>query len=155
MAGEKYYTKKGKKYFPVNDPYAYDGLGKGAWLVTVGQGCIATRRALHPKFVEIEAGLRYLEDGMCKAMLLKCELGSRDRIISDKEKKAWAKFRKIMGSDMPSMFSYPSLQDVAQSGCEYIKKVMEENDFDLEKIREKFEVKKRQIANPILDLEME
>ncbi len=36
---ERLYRKVGKKFVPINDPYAYDGLRNGFWLIQVKDGC--------------------------------------------------------------------------------------------------------------------
>ena len=152
---EQYYIKRGKRYFPVNDPGAYDGLGRGAWLVTVEPGSKSIRTAISPKFIELEAALKYLEDGLCNALSKASEMRPRSTPISEKEQRAWKAFRTIVGMDMPRYFEYASFSEIAQKGCEYIKKVMIENNMNIEKIKEKYEVKKRDIINPILGLEIE
>ena len=32
---QRLYRKVGKKFVPVNDPYAYDGLSNGFWLIRI------------------------------------------------------------------------------------------------------------------------
>ena len=48
------YKKVGKKYVQVNDPYAYDGLREGWWLVKVASGCTSIRAAVYPNKAEIQ-----------------------------------------------------------------------------------------------------
>ena len=35
---KRLYRKCGKKFLPVNDPYAYDGLRNGFWLIEIKDG---------------------------------------------------------------------------------------------------------------------
>lgn len=155
-AKEQFYVKRGKKYYPVNDPFAYDGLGEGAWLVTVDRGCQTIRTVLSPKFIELEAALRYLEDGLCNAMSEASKMRPRETPISEKEKKAWKVYEKTMGDDMPRYFCHASFWEVARKGCEYLKKIMEQYNCNVEKIKKDFEPKmtKKQFKNAVSYLEI-
>ena len=150
---EQYYIKRGKKYYPVNDPGAYDGLSKGAWLVTVNKGCTSIRTAIDIKNIKLEAALKYLEDELCNAISEASKMRPSSYPISDKERKAWKAFEKIMGKDMPKYCEYPSNQEIANKGCQYLKKIMLENNCDIDTIKEKYEVKKIS-RNSISDLEI-
>lgn len=152
---EQYYVKRGRKYYPVNDPGAYDGLGKGAWMVIVEPSSKSIRTQVQPKFVELDAALRYLEDGLCKAMTKASEMRPHSVQISKKEKKAWDAFQKIIGKDIPRYFEYPSHWEIVNSGCEYLRKIMLENNMNVDKIKEKYGVKKKEVKNVILDLGVE
>lgn len=151
---EQYYMKRGKRYYPVNDPCAYDGLGQGSWLVVVDKGCKSIRTQLNPKLAELDAALKYLEEGLCKAMNKVSEMRPKDTPISKKEQKAWKTFKATMGKDMPNLFTYTSHWEIATKGCEYIKQIMLENNMNIEKIKEKYEVKRREIRNAIESLEV-
>jgi len=111
--GTEVYKKENGKFVPVNDPYAYDGLSEGAWLVIVEPGSKSIRKAVHPSFLKLEASLRYLEDGLCKAMSKAGELRPRTTRISEKEARAWKTFHDIMGDDMPTLFEYASYSEIA------------------------------------------
>ncbi len=40
------YEKRGRRYHPVHDTAAMDGLGNGAWLVVVRDGLVSVRKAV-------------------------------------------------------------------------------------------------------------
>ena len=149
---EQYYIKRGRKYIKVNDPGAYEGLGEGAWMVIVEKGCTSIRTAVNPKLIELDVALRYLEDGLCKAMSKASEMRPKRTPITLKEQKAWKAFRKTMGVDMPSYFYYASFQEIASHGCDYIKKIMLENNMNMDIIKDTYRIEKKQCKNPILDL---
>jgi hypothetical protein len=155
---EQYFIKSGKGYMPVNDPFALDGLTEGAWLVTVTKNCTSIRRAVDPEFIKLEAALRYLEDELCSALSKESEIRQRvhpiGRKITEKEERAWKNFRRYMGKDMPKLFEYASYQEVAEKGCAAIKKIMLENNMDLDKISKKYKKNKVSVKNVILDLEL-
>jgi hypothetical protein len=154
-AREQYYIKRGKKYFPVNDPGAYDGLGQGAWMVIVDKNCTSIRTIINPKFIELDAALKYLEDGLCRAIAKASEMRPTSEPIGEKEQKAWKAFRTIMGKDMPRYFQYASFSEISQKGRDYIRKIMLENNMDVVKIKEKYEIVKKECTNPILELDVE
>lgn len=135
---EQLYTLKNGKYIPYNDPYALDGLTNGSWLVIVNGNSTSIRKVIEPKFLELEASLKYLEEGLCSAMLDSAKLRPRSTPISKKEQKAWAAFQKIMGKDHPVYFEFASLHEIAQKGCEYLRKVMVENKCNIKKIEKKY-----------------
>ena len=141
-AREQYYIKRDEEYYPVNDPVAYDGLGSGAWLVIVKPGSTSCRNKVDTNHIEIDASLQYLHDGLCKAMAEKSKLRPKSVRMSPKEIRAWKAYEKIMGKDIPMYFEYASHSEIADSACDYVKKVLIENDCDMDKIREKCKFKK-------------
>jgi len=150
---EQLYTKKNGRYVAVNDPHAYDGLGRGTWLVVVKENGLSARNFVNPKIIELEAALHYLREGLCDAMYKASEMRPSSTVMSKNEKKAWKAFKKIVGKDMPRYFQYDSIQSVVDKGCEYVKDVMAKNNCDVEEIKEKYEVKKN--INSIFGLEPE
>jgi hypothetical protein len=140
-AREQYYIKRGKKYYPVNDPKAYDGLDKGAWYVVVKNGCTSIRTAIEPKFKELDAALHYLHEGLVDAISDASKIRPTSVKLSEKEIKAWDAFEKIMGGkdNLPRYFAqYASYDEIARKGCEYLRKIMMENKMDIEQIKMKF-----------------
>ena len=59
---QRLYRKVGKKFVPVNDPYAYDGLRNGFWLIEVKDGSTSIRQEIYPDKAPIQAAARMLED---------------------------------------------------------------------------------------------
>lgn len=154
MNGQQYYIKKGKRYIPVNDPLAYDGLEKGAWLVIVKNGSTSIRTQLNPKLAELDAALKYLEDGLADVIMKAGEMRPQKIKMSEKEQKAWKAYKKIVGDDMPNYFQFSSIQEISEKACNYIKKIMLENNMNIEKIKEKYEIKRKEMVNGILNLEI-
>lgn len=149
---DEYYIKKNGRYIKAHDPGCLDGLTNGSWLVVVKRGSVSCKQYLKPKLMELEAALRYLEDGLCEAMIDASKIRSRNTKISDKERKAWDVFEKTMGKDMPTYFEYASTNEIIQKGCAYLRKIMLENNLDADKIKSKYEIKK--VIDTILDLEV-
>lgn len=151
---EKLYVKRESRYVPINDPYAYRGLTNGTWMVVVTRGSTSCRRLIRPKCMELEAALHFLSEGLCKAMSDKSKMRPRQVKMSKKEIKAWRVYKKTMGKDMPRYFEYPSFQEIADAGAEYLRKVILENGFDIRKIAEAAKVTDSTAINPIKDLEL-
>jgi hypothetical protein len=138
---DKFYIKKNGKYVSHNDPYALDGLTNGVWIVVVGPNSKSCRRKLNAKHAELDGALEYLHEGLCKAMCKAGEIKSRSVKMSPKELRAWKAYDKIIGKDKPSAFCFASYSDIADSACEYIRKILIENGCNVKKIKEKYEVK--------------
>ena len=153
MSGEKFYIKRGSKYIPYNDPYAYDGLHNGTWLVVIDKG-VSCRSLIKPKCMELEAALHFLQEGLCRALSEKSKMRPKQVKMSKKEQKAWKIFEKTMGKDMPQYFEYASFSEIADAGCDYLRKVILENKFDIVKISEKMQNVDIDSVNPIRDLEV-
>ena len=154
MSGRLYRKSESGRYVPVNDPHAYDGLGNGSWIVVVKKGSVTIRKLINPKCLELEAALYYLEEGLCEAMSKKAKMRPRDIPMSKKEIGAWKKFEKTMGKDMPRYFEFAAYQEIADAGCQYLRKIIVENDFDIKKIREAIAKIEDTTINPIKELEV-
>jgi len=136
--GEVWYRKENGKFVPINDPWAYDGLAEGSWLVTVKPGSKSIRRAINPKFIELEAALEYLEEGLVCAISEACKARPSSVRMSNEEIKAWEQFEKIAGDDFPKLLHYASNSDIARAGCDYVKKIMTEYGLNIKKIKKAF-----------------
>ena len=55
---DQLYKKVGNRYVSYNDPYAYEGLREGWWLVKVQPGSTSIRQCLRPARAELQAALR-------------------------------------------------------------------------------------------------
>ena len=127
---EKLYTRQGSRFVPVHECRFFDALPEGAWLVIVGPGNTAIRRALNPAYAELEAAMRTAEDAMCTAMIEASKLRPREHEMSKKEQRAWAAYKKIMGDDVPRYLGeYASVQEIVQAGLDAIRvKIRSKND---------------------------
>ena len=110
----KMYQKVGKRYFPVNDIYAYDGLGEGSWLVTVGNGCTSIRKSITPDTAAVEIAFKITEDKLTKIISKYVEAKPNRTPLTPKEKRAMAAYYKVMNGEGLLMFTYPSIQQMAE-----------------------------------------
>lgn len=110
---QRLYRKIGKRFVPVNDPYVYDGLRNGFWLVKVENGYTSIRQEIYPEKAPIHAAAREMEDKLVDIILKACEARPNKMPLSPEEKKDWDKFIKKHGESFSSL-SYPSMQENAE-----------------------------------------
>lgn len=110
---QRLYAKAGKKYIPVNDPYGYDGLGHGFWLIKVENGSTSIRQQVFPKKVHITAAARLLENKLVKIIREATEARPSKQSLTLQEKADWDIFIKKHGKSFNTL-QYPSFQENAE-----------------------------------------
>ena len=119
---EQLYRKVKNRYLPVNDPYAYEGLSEGTWVVVVKPGQRSMRIQTCSDFSRLDAALLEFGEHLTTAIQKHSALRPSSRKMSEKEQKAWAAFKKTMGNDMPFVVGeYPSAHEIAQNAIESLK----------------------------------
>lgn len=118
----KLYEKVGKRYKPVRDIHAYDGLGQGCWLVRVDEGCTSISHVVNPDNAPREAAAKIAAEKVVKILSKASEaryVGEKDKWgvsrtpLSKRELKAIAAYNEVMGEEKTMYFQYPSLYDMA------------------------------------------
>lgn len=108
------YKKVGKKYVPINDPWAYDGLHEGWWLVKVGEGCTSIRSIVYPNKAELLAAARDKEDQLVKIIREASEAKPKEGVpMSDEARKDWQWFIDKHGKEFSTIY-FPSFQENAE-----------------------------------------
>ena len=122
----------------------------GTYLVVVEKHN-RTTIPIKPDFKEIDAALYFLREEMIKVMLKKAKMRGNVTLMSPKERKGWEAFRKVTGEkDIPRYFSFPSMHDIADAGCKFIrKKIVAKKKPKKQKV-----VKSTEITNVISSLEI-
>ena len=110
---KRLYRKVGKKFVPVNDPYAYDGLCEGFWLVHVHKGCTSIRQQIYPDKSRLTAAARLVEDKIIDIIRKVSEARPAKTALTHEQKKDWETFIKKHGESF-STLSYPSVQENAE-----------------------------------------
>ena len=110
---QRLYRKVGKKFVPVNDPYAYDGLRNGFWLIQVKDGSTSIRQEIYPDKASLHAAARLMEDKLVQIICKACEARPNQTELSPQEKKDWEAFMKKHGQSFNTL-SYPSIQESAE-----------------------------------------
>ena len=107
------YRKVGKKFVPDNDPYAYEGLRNGFWLIHVKDGSTAIRQEIYPDKAHISAATRLAEDKLVEIIRKACEARPNKTPLTPEQKKDWNKFIKKHGESFNTLY-YPSFQENAE-----------------------------------------
>lgn len=111
---ETLYKKVGKKYVPVNDPYAYEGLREGWWLVKVAEGSTTIRSIVYPSKAEIIAAAKDKEDQLVKIISEASEAKPNEGVpLSEQCRKDWQWLIGKHGKEL-SVIYYPSFQENAE-----------------------------------------
>ena len=116
------YKKVGKRYVPATDPYAYEGLRKGWWLVNVDEGSTSIRQCLWPDKAEVQAAFQIAEEKLVEILRKATEARPRNRAITPEFKKDWDKMIKKHGSEM-NYLEYDSLWGIAQTILKEVQKL--------------------------------
>ena len=107
------YKKVGRKYVQDNDPWAYDGLREGWWLVKVAPGSTSIRQAVYPAKAEIMAAARHKEDMLVDIIRKASEARPQSIPLSEQAKADWDWFISRNGKEF-STLEYPSIQENAE-----------------------------------------
>jgi hypothetical protein len=110
---QRIYRKVGKKFVPVNDPYAYDGLREGFWLIKVDKGSTSIRQQICPEKTALTAAARLMEDKLIDIIRKASEARPMKTPLTPEQKKDWDKFIAKHG-DSFSTLAYPSIQANAE-----------------------------------------
>lgn len=111
---ETLYKKVGKKYVPVNDPYAYEGLREGWWLVKVAEGSTTIRSIVYPSKAEIIAAAKDKEDQLVKIICESSEAKPKEGVpLSEQCRKDWQWLMGKHGEELSTIY-YPSFQENAE-----------------------------------------
>lgn len=125
------YKKVGRRYIPVQDTAACDGLTNGSWLITVQNGLHKCRKPIDDEegLKTLAAITRYLEEWFGNELmkLSAYKYGRNNGPLSAKEKKAYKAYEAIMGEKALMWMTKASAYDVAREICKnLLAKVAEE-----------------------------
>jgi len=107
------YKKVGRKYVQENDPWAYDGLREGWWLVKVAAGSTSIRQQVYPNKAEISAATRDKEDQLIDIIRKASEARPQQRPLTPEALADWQAFIAKHGEQFTTL-EYPSIQENAE-----------------------------------------
>ena len=108
------YKKVGRKYVPASDPYAYDGLREGWWLVKVAPGSTSIRQCLHPHSAELAAAAKDKEEQLIAIIRDASAPNPKEGIALSAEAAAdWNALIAKHGNEFSAMH-YPSFHENAE-----------------------------------------
>jgi hypothetical protein len=115
------YKKVGRKYVQDSDPWAYEGLREGWWLVKVAAGSTSIRQQVYPHKAEITAAAKDKEDQLINIIGKASEARPSQNPISPEALADWQAFIAKHGKEFNSL-QYPSLQENAEKIIEALLK---------------------------------
>lgn len=108
------YKKVGNKYVKANDPWAYDGLREGWWLVKVSEDCTSIRSIVYPNKAEIIAAAKDKEDELLKIIREASEAKPTKGIpLTEEFRKDWQALVNKYGKELSTIY-FPSFQENAE-----------------------------------------
>lgn len=107
------YRRAGNKYVPVNDPYAYDGLRNGFWLIQIKDGCTSIRQQIYPDRAHITSAARLMEEKLVEIIRKAGEARPNKTALTPEQKKDWDRFITKHGAEFNTLH-YPSIQENAE-----------------------------------------
>ena len=110
---KRLYRKCGKKFTAVNDPYAYDGLKNGFWLIQIKDGCTSIRQQIYPDKAHITSAARLMEERLVEIIRKATEARPAKTPLKPEQKKDWDRFIKKHGAEFNTLH-YPSLHENAE-----------------------------------------
>ena len=111
---QRLYRKVGRKYIPDNDPYAYDGLREGFWLIKIDKGSTSIRQQIYPDKSALTAAACLMEDRLIDIIREASEAKPTKIALSKEEKEDWEAFIAKHGDSFMTL-NYPSYQANAEA----------------------------------------
>ena len=126
------YEKRGRRYYPVHDTAAMDGLGNGAWLVVVEDGMRSVVRGVNvlPIMARV-AATKNLATIIANAIRTHSRyIEGRDGVsLTPKEIRAYKAYADVMGPGSIACFTRPAARTVADEAARQVMdRVAKEND---------------------------
>jgi hypothetical protein len=115
------YKKIGRKYVQDNDPWAYEGLREGYWLVKVSPGSTSIRQQVYPYKAEITAAARDKEEQLVDIIRKASEARPQRNPLTPEALADWNAFIAKHGKEFNTL-EYPSIQENAEKIIEALLK---------------------------------
>lgn len=108
------FKKKGNKYVPANDPWAYSGLREGWWLIKVESGSTSIRSIVYPAQAELLAAAKDKENELIKIIREASEAKPKEGVpMSEELRNDWKALVAKHGEELSTIY-YPSFQENAE-----------------------------------------
>jgi len=109
------YKKVGRRYEPVHDSEAYNGLGNGCWLVKVENGCTSIKHAKEPAMAALEFATLIASNKIAKYLSEASQARPSITKYTEKQKQAFKVMKEILGEeDRFFYWQYDSLHGMAE-----------------------------------------
>jgi hypothetical protein len=109
------YKKEGRRYVPVHDTEAYDGLSNGCWLVHVDNGHTSIRQSVQPNMAGLKFATLIKSRKICDYLSEVSKARPHQTKLTKKQLEIFKMFDNLPDKDKLLYWSYNSLQDMADN----------------------------------------
>jgi hypothetical protein len=114
------YKKIGRRYVPICDSEAYQGLSNGCWLVTVEKGSVRTKQAIQPANAALEFAAILKTQKIVDYLYQVSQARPTSTPLTKKQQELFKRIQKLPPKDQLLHWQYDSLQDMAEKILEKI-----------------------------------
>lgn len=109
------YKKVGRRYEPVSDSEAYNGLSNGCWLVSIDKGCTTIRQAVEPNMAALQFATLMMSNKISKYLMEASVAVPKCREYTKNQKKIMKQLQELPEKDKLMYWEYDSIQGMADN----------------------------------------
>jgi hypothetical protein len=114
------YKKVGRRYIPVSDTEAYQGLPNGCWLIKVDHGSVQTRKCIEPANAALEFAALLKTQKIVDYLYQVSQARPTSTPLTKKQQQMFKEIQKLPPKDQLLHWQYDSLQGMAEKILEKI-----------------------------------
>ena len=114
------YKKIGRRYVPVHDSEAYDGLPNGCWLVLIEGGSTRTKKCIQPANAALEFAAILKTQKIVDYLYEVSKAKPTSVPLTKKQLQLFKQIQKLPPKDQLLSWQYDSLNDMAEKILEKI-----------------------------------
>ena len=108
------YQKRGKRYYPVHDTLAHEGLENGCWLIMVEKGCTTIKKTVEPATAALQFATLMTSNKICKFLHEASEAKPSVTKYTKKQEEAFKIIKEMLPEkDRFFYWNYDSMQGMA------------------------------------------
>jgi hypothetical protein len=108
------YKKIGRRYVPVSDTEAYEGLPNGCWLVKVAKGSVQTKQSIEPANAALEFAAILKTQKIVDYLFEVSKARPPSVELTKKQKQLFEQIQKLPPKDQLLHWQYDSLHTMAE-----------------------------------------
>lgn len=108
------YKKEGRRYVPVHDTEAYNGLPNGCWMVKIEDGSTSVREAIQPNMAALKFAALIKSQKICAYLSKASEARPHQTKLTKKQLQIFRMFENLPTKDKLLYWQYDSLNDMAE-----------------------------------------
>jgi hypothetical protein len=121
------YKKEGRRYIPVQDTEAWEGLENGCWMVKVENGSTQIRKAVEPNLMGLKFAALIASQKICDYLISVSEARIKNKPLTKKQKKIVDQFYSLPDKDKLLYWEYESYHKMAEDLLDLILKINAKN----------------------------